>query len=137
MTSYPEKIPKTIKPFEKFYFNFENSISAKQELENQIDSIEERIEKIVEHFTLQDLPIIRHILNFSSDREELKKLAKGLDRVADLIEARNALTPKLHVIQMAEKDPNWFASTFGDFSSDIDSAVNSLFDKDIFDDEDI
>lgn len=135
MTSYPEKIPKTSKPFDKFYFSFENSRSAKSELEKQVESLDDRIDKIVEHFTVQDIPIIKSLLMLDPSREELKKLAKGIDRIADLIDAKNNLAPKLNVLQMAEQDPNWFASTFGDFSSDIDSDLADLFDKDIFDED--
>lgn len=111
-----------------FMFNLDSSRDVKKQLESQIAGLDERIEKIVDHFTVQDMPIIRFILNVSEDREELKKVAKALDRIADLIHAKNELLPKLEVIKIAEKDPNWFAWTFGDFSSEIDTGINNLMD---------
>jgi hypothetical protein len=130
MTSYPEKIPTSIAPISNFYFSLENSKQIKNELETQIHNLDDRIEKIVEHFTLDDVPIIKFILNVSHDKIELKKVAKALDRVADLIEARDAVTPKLQVIKTAESDPNWFAYTFGDFSSNVDLEIQDILNED-------
>jgi hypothetical protein len=126
MSSYPEKIPNSLTPVNSFYFNLESSREVKKQLESQISNLNDRIDKIVDHFTVQDIPIIRLILNASEDREELKKLSKALDRIADLIDARNQLLPKLEVIKVAEKDPNWFAWTFGDFAADIDNDIENI-----------
>lgn len=126
MNYYPEKIPNSLSPIKSFYYNLESSRDVKKQLESKISSLDERIEKIVDHFTLNDMPIVRFILNVSEDKEELKKVAKALDRVADLIELRNQLSPKLEVIKIAEKDPNWFAHTFGDFSVDVDLELDNL-----------
>lgn len=126
MNRYPEKIPNSLSPIKSFYYNLESSKDVKKQLESKISSLDERIDKIVDHFTLNDMPIIRFILNVSEDKEELKKVAKALDRVADLIEARNQLLPKLEVIKIAEKDPNWFAHTFGDFSVDVDLELDDF-----------
>jgi hypothetical protein len=126
MTLYPEKIPTSLSPIKSFHYNLDSSREVKKQLESKVSTLEERIDKIVEHFTLNDMPIIRFILNISEDKKELKKVAKALDRVADLIEARNQLLPKLEVIRIAEKDPNWFANTFGDFSVDVDLGLDEL-----------
>jgi hypothetical protein len=60
------------------------------------------------------------------DKETLKGLSKALDRVADLIEIKDNLHSKLKIIEHAEKDPSWFASTFGDFSDSIDKDLQNL-----------
>lgn len=130
MTSYPEKIPTSISPINNFYFNLENSKQIKRDLESQVQNLDNRIEKIVEHFTLDDVPIIKFILNVSHDKAELKKIAKALDRVADLIEARDSIIPKLQVIKTAESDPNWFAYTFGDFSVDVELEIDNILYED-------
>lgn len=127
MTSYPEKIPSSAsKQIRDFRFNIDSSKFVKSDLESQVSNLDERINKIVDHFTLDDIPIIRFILGQSHDREELKKLSKALDRVADLIDVKDKLVERLQVIKMAEKDPNWFAFTFGDFSSDIDDSIQNI-----------
>lgn len=125
--SYPEKIPaSSLGPVNSFYFSLEASKEIKTQLESQLSNLDARIDKIVDHFTLDDMPIIRFILNISQDKEELKKVAKALDRVAELIHAKNQITPKLEVIKIAEKDPNWFALTFGDFSTDVELGLDSI-----------
>lgn len=126
MDQYPERIPDSLLPIKSFYYNLESSKDVKKQLESKISSLDERIDKIIEHFTLDDVPIIRFILNISEDKKDLQKVAKALDRVADLIEARNQLIPKLQVIKIAEKDPNWFAHTFGDFSVDVDLELDDF-----------
>ena len=66
------------------------------------------------------------ILNISEDKEEIKKVAKALDRVADLIDAKNKILPKLQLITTAEQDPNWLAMAFGDFSMDVDLELDDI-----------
>lgn len=126
MTYYPENIPKSLEPIKNFYFNLDSSKTVKKELQSQIETLSERIEKITDHFTLDDMPVIKFILNISHDREEIKKLSKALDRVADLIDARDKLIPKLKVIETAEEDPNWFACVFGDFSADVELDIDNI-----------
>jgi hypothetical protein len=126
MDIYPEKIPSSSKSSNSFYFNLESSKHVKKEIQNQLSILNDRIDKIVDHFTLEDMPVSKFILNISENREDLKKVGKALDRVADLIEARNDLLPKLRIIELAEKDPNWFALTFGDFSVNLDLELDNI-----------
>ena len=134
MTSYPEKIPKSAsEKMRNFYFNLDSSKIVKSDLESQISNLDDRINKIVDHFTLDDIPIIRFILGQSHDKEELKKLSKALDRVADLVEVKDKLINKLQVITTAEKDPNWFALTFGDFSADVEIGLENILYGDLND----
>jgi hypothetical protein len=126
VTYYPEKIPNSLSPIKSFYYNLEHSKDVKSKIESKLSTLDERIEKIVEHFTLNDMPVIRFILNISDNKEELKNFSKALDRVADLIDIRNQLMPKLEVIKLAESEPNWFANTFGDFSVDVDLELDNF-----------
>jgi hypothetical protein len=126
MTSYPEKLPLSA-PIKNFNFNLDAAAESKQEINNQISVLEDRIEKIIQHFTVDDMPVIRLILNMTHDKETLKGLSKALDRVSELVEHHDNLASKLKVIEHAEKDPSWFAYTFGDFSSIIDSDLKDIF----------
>lgn len=101
--------------------------ATKNDLQHQADNLKERIDKIIDHFTVNDVPILKLILNVAEDRDDLKKLSKALDRLADLNEHYLSLVKKLNVIEQAETDPNWFALAFGDFEQDVDSALNNLF----------
>lgn len=126
MTSYPEKIPQVSKTIRQFYFNLDNSNDLQKELESQVSNLDERIDKIVDHFTIQDFPVIRAILGISQDRNELKKLSKAIDRIADLVDAKNKIIPKLEVIKTAQEDPNWFALAFGDFATHADLELDNI-----------
>jgi hypothetical protein len=114
------------KDMTSFTFSLKLALEAKKDISEKVDMLSERIDRLVEHFTIEDIPIIKPILNITHSRKELKKLAKALDRVADIIEHHDALTQKLKVIELAEKEPNWFAAAFGDFQGDIDSTISDL-----------
>jgi predicted O-linked N-acetylglucosamine transferase (SPINDLY family) len=124
MSSYPENINES-SPIRKFHFNLDSALSAKKDISDQITNLEERMEKIINHFAIDDMPVIRFILNMTHDKEVLKGLSKAIDRIADLVEVHDNLTSKFQIIQQAEKDPSWFAYTFGDFSSSFDDALTS------------
>lgn len=126
MTSYPEKVPQSA-PIKNFYFSLDAASDSKTEIKNQISTLEERIEKIIQHFTVDDMPVIRFILNMTHDKEIIKGISKALDRVSDLVEHHDNLSSKLKVIEHAEQDPSWFAYTFGDFSSSIDNDLKDIF----------
>jgi hypothetical protein len=72
------------------------------------------------------MPVVTAILNITRSKNDLKKLAKALDRIADIVEVLDSLKEKLTVIKVAEKNPNWFMSAFGDFSTDIDKTIESI-----------
>jgi len=114
-------------PIQTFKFSFDMVKKSKSEIQNQTDNLKERIDKIIEHFSVNDVPILKFILNVTDSRDDLKKLAKALDRLADLTDVYNSMTRKLNVIEQAELDPNWFALAFGDFQQDIDQALDSMF----------
>ena len=109
-----------------FNFSFEVAARQREELESQVSSLKERIEKIVNHFTIDDAPILKFILNMSPSREELKKLSKAIDRLADLADLHDKYNSKLSVISMAQSDPNWFVAAFGDFDTDVDDCIKNI-----------
>lgn len=125
--SYPEKIPQAENKINQFLFSLDSSNSVKSDLEFQLNSLNERIQKIVNSVTLNDMPILGFILQNSHDKKELKKFAKAVDRVADLIDAADKIESRINIIETAQKDPDWFAFTFGDFSKEIDEDINNIF----------
>lgn len=129
MSEYPEQIPKEQKPLDNFTFSLNLSNKVKVDLESELSAIEERINSIVNKVTVDGMPILKAILQTSHDKKELKRLAKGLDRVADLIEGSDHIKTRLNIIDVAHKDPDWFAWTFGDFSEQIDKHIESLLDE--------
>lgn len=128
MSQYPEKIPQS-KPIDKFTFSLGAANTIKSQLQSELDSIESRVDRIVNQVLLDGVPMIRLVLQTSRDKKELKKFAKAMDRIADLIERQDSLTEKLDTINLAQKDPSWFALAFGDFSQDIENDLNSILDS--------
>jgi hypothetical protein len=126
--NYPEEIPEVKKKFNQFLFSLESSLDVKSDLESQLESLNERIQKIVNSVTLNDMPILGFILQNSHDKKELKKFAKAVDRIADLIDVADNIENRISIIDTAQKDPDWFAFTFGDFSREIDEDINNIFD---------
>jgi len=114
---------------DKFSFSFEMASKAKSSIEEQLSSVDSRINKIVDHFTINDAPVLRLILNMDPSRDELKKMAKAMDRLSDLIDIHSSLSSKLSVINAAENDPNWFALAFGDFETEIDDSLKKILEQ--------
>jgi len=124
---HPEKIPENKGKVDQFLFSLKSSSSVRTELESQLSTLNERIQKIVNSVTLNDMPMIGFLLQNSHDKKELKKFAKAVDRVADLIDAADNIENRINIIDTAEKDPNWFALTFGDYTQEIDEDINNIF----------
>lgn len=116
-------------PIKSFKFSFDMVKNTKGNLQSEVQTLKDRIDKITDHFTVNDVPILRLILNVTDSRDDLKKLAKALDRLADLTEYYGSLVKKLNVIEQAELDPNWFALAFGDFEQDVDTALSNMFNE--------
>jgi len=126
MLEYPEKIPQGISSIDKFPFSVKAGKSVKRDLETQLNQIDSRIDKIIDHFIFQDIPIIMYVLKATRDKNDLKKLSKAIDRVADLVQAQDDLSSRLNVINTLEADPTWFATTFSDYSDEIDRDLNYI-----------
>jgi hypothetical protein len=128
--SYPEKIPPSLKPsINSFKFNFAQTNKVKQSVEAEHSAISERIDAIAQSdmFLVSGYPILKNILILDPSKVELKKLAKALDRLADLVEVHSDLESKLSFIKTIENDPNWLAWTFGDFSQEVEQDIESFF----------
>jgi archaellum component FlaC len=110
-----------------FNFSFDMVSKTKNEIDHEATALRERIEKIVDHFSVNDVPILKFILNVTESRNDLKKLSKALDRLADLTEHHNSLVKKLNVIEQAEADPTWFALAFGDFKQEVEDGIEKFF----------
>jgi hypothetical protein len=129
MNKYPERIPEGISSIDTFPFSFNSGKGAKRNLESQLEQINSRIDKIVEHFVFNDIPIIHFVLKATNQKSDLKKLAKAIDRLADLVSVQEELSNKLAVINALEADPVWFTTTFSDYSSEIDRDLSDIIDN--------
>lgn len=114
---------------DSFNFSFKMVKETKKELQSTYDTLNDRIEKILdsENFFISNLPVLRSIMGLSPSSEELKKLAKALDRLADLNDAFSQISKKMDVINGITQDPDWFTWAFGDFARDVDDAIQTMF----------
>lgn len=129
MSSYPEKIPEGIGSIELFPFSFSAGKTAKKELSSQLDLINSRIQKIIDHFVFDDVAILSLVLKITNQKSDLKKMAKAIDRLADLVELQQNVSSRLNVLNIIESDPVWFTSTFSDYSSEIDQDLSNIIDN--------
>ena len=53
---------KKIEKINKFNFSFDMVTKSKDDIRKQRDAVKERIDKIVNHFTIDDVPILSYIL---------------------------------------------------------------------------
>lgn len=129
MNDYPEKIPEGLPNLDIFPFSVKASKTARKDIEFQLDQVNSRIEKIIEHFVYSDIPILSYVLKVTTQKSELKKMAKAIDRLADLVSIQEDLSSRLQVVKLLETDPAWFAATFSDYSSEIDSDLSNIIDN--------
>lgn len=112
--------------FEKFTFSMKLAAETGKDISKKVDTLNERIEKISDTITINDMPIIKAILNVTRSKSDLKKLSKALDRLSDIIELHDSLKNRLAVIEAVQNDSRWFVSSFADFEQDIDKTIEQI-----------
>jgi hypothetical protein len=111
-----------------FTFSFEKAESTYKDLSREHEIITERIEKIINShkFFISDFPVLRQVVNLSTEPSDLKMLSKALDRLADLYNVYNENYSKYSLVKAAKENPNWFISSCGDFTREVDTIINNI-----------
>lgn len=122
---YPESKPDTT-DIQNFTFSLRNVDYAENDLELQAQAFEDRISKIVEHATVNDIRIVGSILGLTHNANELTMIGRALERVAPLIETLDEIRQKQALLALAKANPSWVAWAFGDFEREIDAAIERL-----------
>jgi hypothetical protein len=112
--------------FEKFTFSMKLAAETGRDISKKVETLNERIDKIADAFTINDMPIIKAILSVTRSKSDLKKLAKALERLSDIIELHDSLKNRLTVIETVQNDPQWFVSSFADFEQDIEETIEQI-----------
>ena len=119
----PEELPQGLVPRKSFMFTTKLLEEQKRENQALIDSYQGRVDKICEALTMNNTPVIPALLHVTSEKDVLKRLAKGIDRVADLVEVLDELKTRQKVLEYAEQDPVWFAAAFADLEHEVSSSI--------------
>lgn len=126
MTFYPDKIPS--ESSDHFLFSFSSAARAEKELQSEFDTLANRINNIVESdkFFVQGFPVLKNILALQPSKDELKRLSKAVDRLAELMDVFGQLNSKLSMIKTMQEYPYWFTSTFADFPKEVERGIDKL-----------
>lgn len=119
----PESLPEGLAPRENFMFTTRLLEERKRENQALIDSYQSRIDKLSDALTVNNTPIIPALLHVTHEKDVLKRLARGIDRVADLAEVLEELKTRQKVLEYAEQDPVWFAAAFADLEAEVESSI--------------
>lgn len=117
------------KSFDNFIFSFAQASSVQKSIEQDFETISNRISTIVdsEKFYIKDFPILKNILTLDPSKEDLKKLSKALDRLADLLIIYKEVSSKLSLIKTMQENQTWFTNSFANFDKEIEHEIESLF----------
>lgn len=130
MTEYPERLPKNLLPVSTFTFTTKGVDDVKKDCSLQLEALGERIKRISDKFTItlegRPFNMIDRILDVCRDEDELKGISKGLGRVAEIISKYDSLEAKMNILDLIEKDPNWFMWAFGNFEAEVENDIAKL-----------
>lgn len=118
-----------IKSFDNFIFSFSQAADVKKSIENDFETISNRVTAIVdsEKFYIKDFPVLKNILMLDPSKEDLKKISKALDRLADLLAVYREISSKLSLITTMQENQTWFTNSFANFDKEIEYEFESLF----------
>jgi hypothetical protein len=111
-----------------FTFSFEKAEKTYKNVETEHENIRERIDKILNSskFFVSDFPVLKQVVNLSTDPSDLKMLSKAFDRLADLYVLYNDNYSKYILLKAAKENSNWFMSSCGDFAKEVDDIINTI-----------
>lgn len=114
---------------QKFVFDANMVGKAKRDVEQELDALRTRLDRICRELTLNEAPIIQYIVQVGQDKKELERIGKALPRVGEILERMQFLEDRSKVLEVASDDPGWMASAFGDLSvsdDDTEAFLKSL-----------
>lgn len=99
------------------------------EIDSKLEHLDARIQKIVEAFPVNNMPLMEFVLNFTQDPEELEPFAKGLTRAAVLLKAKKELYTKRTTLASLKDHPSWFMGELNDFSVEIEEMISTTLEQ--------
>ncbi len=114
---YPEIIPDVLPELDGFVFSAQTANQSYDSLKTEIESLRDRITRIIERTDFGGGLVISSLLKLSNDPKEVKQLGKSLMGIAPLLDVHNRMEKRLEALNTICNDTSWFASASADFSS--------------------
>lgn len=103
----------------------EKVVKSLSEINKQLTRLDERIQTLVERYTVNGSPVLGFMLEYAKDPKELIELAKGLDRAARLVKVKAELTNKRVALTLMKENPTWLMGELNDLTNDVEDIITT------------
>lgn len=127
--SHPEKMPSldgTGNLLTSIPVKLGNSVKIQREIESRHSALEDRLNNLIRRSSVGEIPILALVLQVTKNPKELITLGKCLERTATFIEDMEKLNALKQSAVVMEKEPNLFASLFGDINSLVPEDIEGI-----------
>lgn len=119
---HPEKLPDNSPLSSQFTFSFEVGKEQRREIAKTRAEIEAKIDEVISSVgDNRGLNVIVPLMRMFTDADDILKLSEALNKLVPLLEELDKIRSRDSAFELAEKDPNFFRSAFGDYSSELSS----------------
>lgn len=125
--TYPEIPPSGVEPHStEFVFSLTAADNALSETNSILARYDNSLNEIVEGVVIEGVPIVRQLLHFTRDPEDLDLIADALKRVAKIIGGHDEIEKRVQILEFAKENPEWMKWAFADLAPSVESAVETL-----------
>lgn len=110
----------------KFKFNFQIAKTTEHNLDMKIEAAQARVDRLVDGIRVQGHPIIQLVLQLTREPDELVRLGKALERIGPYLAELDKLQSQKRIFELVREDPNWLMAAFGDFSDELEAAIDEI-----------
>ena len=113
---------KTNDEFDEHSFVFSAKVAkeSEEELREKKEALGQRVERLIHRATVNNIPLLHHILQLTDDPADLQMLGKALIRLSELLPELHTLEKRHTLVEESLNNPQWLAATFADLSGQVD-----------------
>ena len=128
---HPEEIPASLPGSEAFTFSHVMAKEAVSALDQELTQLRERVDKIVDLVVWENdqfgrIEVLKSLLRLGPNPEDMRLLAKCLDRIADIYPRMKEAESRASVAKFITEQPDWFTATFANLSAEVDE-IDTFF----------
>lgn len=109
---------------DNFIFSLSAAKNSMKDVNLQVQAIESRLSSISSKVEIEGIPILKHIMSLTMEEKDLERLGKALLKAAPLAAELTELQKKKQIIEFSVNKPEWIASTFADFTDDVEKIIS-------------